>query len=61
MTAAAWLDWPDLYAPHNARIDALETENAALLHALCHAAIHDGRGGRVGLPGMWKAVLGVRS
>lgn len=61
--------WPDA-SDYHTRICELEAENARLrareaelmaeadrlLTSICHATIHDGREGRVGLPSVWKAV-----
>ena len=37
------------------QVNALEAEVDRLTVALCHATLHDGRGGRVGLPSIWRA------
>jgi len=46
MTADEWLDWPAIVAEES------------LLRRMCRAALADGRGGRLGLPTFWRAVLG---
>jgi len=37
------------------RVAELEAEVDRLITGLCHATLHDGRGGRVGLPTLWRS------
>ena len=37
------------------RVAELEAEVDRLIAGLCHATLHDGRGGRVGLPTLWRS------
>jgi hypothetical protein len=39
------------------RVASLEAEVEGMLAGLCYAALHDGRGGRVGLPFLWRSCL----
>jgi hypothetical protein len=41
-----------------AHVAELEAEVERLVTGLCHATLHDGRGGRVGLPILWRSWLG---
>ncbi|HEY1177561.1 MAG TPA: hypothetical protein VGF17_15495 [Phytomonospora sp.] len=44
-----------------ARVAELEAELERLDTCLCHAAIHDGRGGRLGLRSLWNAWIGPKA
>jgi hypothetical protein len=39
------------------QVAELEDEVEHLIVGLCHATLHDGRGGRVGLPMLWRSWL----
>jgi hypothetical protein len=39
------------------QVAELEAEVEHLIVGLCHATLHDGRGGRVGLPMLWRSWL----
>ena len=41
-----------------AQVAELEAEVERLIIGLCHATLHDGRGGRVGLPIVWRSWFG---
>lgn len=43
------------------RITELEAAEQAAETGLCHAAIHDGRDGRVGLRSLWNAWFGAKA
>lgn len=69
-----WTEHADGPAPHGptgelcpAQVEAaalrrqvaeLEADLERLITGLCYAALHDGRGGRVGLPLVWRSCLG---
>ena len=38
-----------------AKVAELEAEVERMVTGLCHATLHDGRGGRVGLPTLWRS------
>lgn len=39
------------------QVAALEADLERLIDGICYAAVHDGRGGRVGLPMLWRSCL----
>ena len=67
----AWTDPADLHtrccrleaqnAALRARIAQLEAERDDLDTRLCHATIHDGRDGRLGLRSLWQAWFGPKA